>query len=207
MHDRRIDGVPHTFGNAGALFMTAMTWWDHETQSIWSQPWGRAIRGTYKGVELFLLPSQVTSWESWRTEHPDTLAMINDMQRLGSRRQTFSPDFVIGLLLAGEAKAYYFRDAAMQGVINDRLGPAPIVVWAQEDNFHAYIRQVGERTLTFSLDGEALVDDETGSIWDIARGRAVEGPLSGEVLQPVPGSTAFDWAWEDFYPDTTFYTP
>ncbi len=187
--------------------MTAMTWWDHETQSIWSQPWGRAIRGTYKGVELFLLPSQVTSWESWRTEHPDTLAMINDMQRLGSRRQTFSPDFVIGLLLAGEAKAYYFRDAAMQGVINDRLGPAPIVVWAQEDNFHAYIRQVGERTLTFSLDGEALVDDETGSIWDIARGRAVEGPLSGEVLQPVPGSTAFDWAWEDFYPDTTFYTP
>ena len=87
MHDRRIDGVTHTFGNAGALFMTAMTWWDHETQSIWSQPWGRAIRGTYKGVELFLLPSQVTSWASWKEEHPNTLAMINDVEKLGSRRQ------------------------------------------------------------------------------------------------------------------------
>jgi hypothetical protein len=207
VHDRRIDGVPFTFGNAGALFMSAMTWFDHETESIWSQPWGRAIRGSLKGVELFLLPSQVTTWRSWKEEHPSTLAMINDVDRVGSRRQGFDPDFVIGLLLAGEAKAYYFEDAAAVGIINDQLGEFPIVVWASGDNFHAYLRQVEDRTLTFRSEGELLVDEETGSTWDVARGRAMDGPLTGHALQPVPGSTAFDWAWLDFYPDSDFYQP
>lgn len=188
--------------------MNAMTWFDHQTQSIWSQPWGRAIAGEYKGVELFLLPSQVTTWASWRAEHPDTLAMINDLDRVGlQRRQTFSKNFVIGLILAGQAKAYYFKDAAAGGAINDTLGPFPVLVWANGDNFHAYVRQVGEQTLTFDLAGEALVDRETGSTWDVARGLATSGPLQGQALQAVPGSTAFDWAWRDFFPASEFYVP
>ena len=105
MHDRRIDGKAHTFGNAGGLFMNAMTWWDHESDSVWSQPWGRAIQGEQKGVELFLLPSQLTTWSSWRAEHPNTLAMANDINRLG-RRQKFNTNFVIGLILAGQARPF-----------------------------------------------------------------------------------------------------
>jgi hypothetical protein len=207
VHDRRIDGEPKVFGNAGGLFMRAMTWYDHETQSVWSQPWGRGIKGELKGVELFLLPSQVTTWASWRGEHPQTLAMTNDLDRLGSNRQGFSPDFVIGLLLAGDSKAYYFRDVSAEGLINDRLGEFPIFIWGSENNFHAYIRQVDDQILSFRLDGETVVDDETGSVWDVARGIATEGPLTGSVLQPVPGSTAYDWAWLDFYPQAEFYTP
>jgi hypothetical protein len=184
-----------------------MTWFDHETQSIWSQPWGRAIRGQYKGIELFLLPSQVTTWASWRNEHPGTLVMINDVGNLGRRRQTFSPDFVIGLLLAEEAKAYYFQDVADEEVINDHMGQFPIVVWASEDNFHAYLRQVGDQVLTFRTDGDNLIDEETETVWTLSRGLAVEGPLKGEALQAVPGSTAFDWAWFDFYPNSTLYAP
>ncbi|KAA3656338.1 MAG: DUF3179 domain-containing protein [Chloroflexi bacterium] len=57
MHDRRIDGKTAVFGNAGALFQNAMTWYDHDTSSIWSQPWGRAIQGEQKGVELRLAPA------------------------------------------------------------------------------------------------------------------------------------------------------
>ncbi len=207
MHDRRIDGTAHTFGNAGALFMNAMTWYDHETQSIWSQPWGRAIIGPLKGIQLFLLPSQVTTWAGWKQEHPETLAMINDVERLGTRRQGFSPHFVIGLNLAGQAKAYYYIDAATAGVINDTLGDIPIVVWAADNNFHAYIRRAGDLPLTFHAEGDKLIDDETGSTWDVSRGLATGGPLRGQALQPVPDSTAYDWAWLDFYPDSDFYTP
>ena len=36
---------------------------------------------------------------------------------------------------------------------------------------------------------------------------AVEGPLRGELLQEVSYSTAYDWAWLDFYPDTEIYQP
>lgn len=186
--------------------MRAMTWYDHKTRSIWSQPWGRAIIGPLKGVQLFLLPSQVTTWASWKTEYPETLAMINDLDNFRlSFRQGFDPGFVIGLILADKAKAYYFQDAAAAGVINDTLGDFPIVVWVRGENFHAYVRQVGERTLTFRAEDDTLVDEETGSTWDVARGLATNGPFKGEVLQPVPGSTAYDWAWRDFYPDSEFF--
>ncbi|MCP4424535.1 MAG: DUF3179 domain-containing protein [Chloroflexi bacterium] len=206
VHDRRIDGETQIFGNAGGLFMNAMTWYDHETESIWSQPWGRAIQGELKGVELFPLPFQLTTWASWKAEHPQTLAMMNDVQRL-NRRQGFNPDFVIGLILADEAKAYYYRDVSETIVVNDVMGSFPVVVWAANNNFHAYIRQVDEQALTFKSDGDKLIDNETGSTWDLTNGLAIDGPLTGQGLTAVPSMSAFDWAWEDFYPDTEFYNP
>ena len=57
--------------------MNAMTWFDHETNSIWSQPWGIAISGPLKGTRLDMLPFSLTLWASWQTEHPDTLATRN----------------------------------------------------------------------------------------------------------------------------------
>ncbi len=207
MHDRRIDGAAHIFGNAGALFMNAMTWYDHDTRSIWSQPWGRAIIGSLKGVQLNLLSSQLTTWASWKAEYPDTLVMINDVDRLGSRRQEFSRDFVVGLVLAGQTKAYYYTDAETAGVINDALGDVPIVLRVSGESFHAYVRQAAGRTLTFRADGDVLVDEETGSIWNPVRGLATAGSLKGESLQPVPSLSSYDWAWKDFYPDSEFYTP
>lgn len=204
MHDRRIDGETYTFGNAGMLFMNAMTWYDHKTRSIWSQPWGRAIIGPLKGVELFLLPSQVTTWGSWKKEHPETLAMVNDVERLGSR-QGFDSHFVIGLVLGGNAKAYYYDDVARARIINDNLGDVPIMVWAADGNFHAYIRRVEDRTLTFRAQGDRVVDDETGSTWNVARGLAATGPLLNQSLQPVPSMSSYDWAWRDFYPQTEIY--
>jgi len=190
--------------------MNAMTWYDHETSSNWSQPWGRAISGELKGTVLFLLPSQLTTWASWKTEHPETLAMttgVGSGPRLSLAGQPYYRDFVIALVLADKSKAYYFNDVDQVGVVNDTLGDFPVVVWAKDDRFHAFIRQVGDRILTFRAEGDSLIDDETGSTWDVARGLAVDGPLSGEVLQAVPSSTSYDWAWRDFYPDAEFYTP
>ncbi len=208
MHDRRIDGIPHTFGNYGALFMNAMTWWDHETDSVWSQPWGRAIEGDYRGVELFLVPSEVTTWANWRDAHPNTLAMINDVDRLSlTRRQGFNPNFVLGLLLSGESKAYYFEDIAAEGLVNDEFAGLPIVVWAGETSLNAFVRRVGDQILTFEFRDGEILDQETGSLWDLSRGLAVDGPLRGEALQGVPGSSSYDWAWRDFYPDAEFYSP
>ncbi len=186
--------------------MNAMTWYDHETRSIWSQPWGRALEGEQRGVELFLLPSQITTWASWKEEHPNTLVMTNDMSRL-SFRQGFDPDFVIALLLADNSKAYYYRDVANETIINDFLGDVPVLVWAANENYHTYVRQVDEQELTFEIEDGELVDMESGSVWDIGLGLAVEGPLKGGSLQPVPSSSAYDWAWLDFYPETEFYVP
>lgn len=207
MHDRRIDGVPHTFGNAGALVMNAMTWYDHETQSVWSQPVGLAFRGPLKGTQLELLPFQLTTWSNWVESYPDTLVMVNDVNRLGNSRQGFQPNFVIGLIIDDQAKAYYYEDVEAAGVINDTLAEVPIIVWAENNDYTAYIRKLGDQTLTFKIDNGLLVDQETGSVWDISRGLAKEGPLTGEGLQPVPSLSSYDWAFKDFYPGADFYQP
>jgi hypothetical protein len=207
VHDRRIDGVTHTFGNAGSLFMNAMSWYDHETGSIWSQPWGRAIQGEYKGVQLNLLPFQLTTWATWRKAHPDTLVMINDVDRLGLGRQGFRTNFVIGLVLGQSAKAYYYEDALEARVINDTLGDIPILLWTSDEIFYAYVREMDGEVLTFRVEGDSLVDDKTNSTWDPIRGLATSGPLQGEGLRAVPSLSSFDWAWRDFYPDSAFYIP
>ena len=186
--------------------MNAMTWYDHETQSIWSQPWGRALEGTYKGVELFLLPSQITTWSNWKMEYPHTLAMTSDVDRVGAT-QRFDPNFVIGIVLDETAKAFYYQDVAEKTIVNDFLGEIPVLVWAADSNYHTFVRQVDDKTLSFESRNGELIDSETGSTWDLSRGLATDGPLTGMSLQSIPSLSSYDWAWSDFYPGSEFYQP
>jgi hypothetical protein len=75
VQDRRIDGKVHTFGNYGALYMRAMTWFDHETDSIWSQPTGTALDGDCAGVRLEMIPVTVMPWATCKKVHPKTLVL------------------------------------------------------------------------------------------------------------------------------------
>ena len=63
----------------------------------------------------------------------------------------------------------------------------------------------GER-LTFRADGDGgIVDEQTGSAWDIF-GRAVRGPLAGTQLAAVPGRIGQLWfSWAVYRPDTVVY--
>ena len=76
-HERRLEGggAAAVFGNQGALYRGAMTWYDHATGSVWSQPLGMAIAGPQAGRRLALLPAQVTTWGQWRAAYPHTLLL------------------------------------------------------------------------------------------------------------------------------------
>ena len=187
--------------------MNAMTWWDHETSSVWSQPWGMAIEGPLDGTRLKQIPAGIMPWDAWLAEHPDSLVLDTEAGPSGPDRRSFFQDFVIGIALGEHAKAYPFRNASGQGVVNDRVGPYSVVVVANSHtkSVHTFLRQAGGLELEFELQGDGLVDAQTGSLWELARGVAVDGPLRGEVLQRVPYTTAFDWAWKDFFPHTEFY--
>ncbi len=58
----------------------------------------------------------------------------------------------------------------------------------------------GDR-LTFAVDGDRFVDDQTGSTWTVS-GDAVAGPLAGEQLVPVGHLNTFWFAWSGYHPDT-----
>ena len=61
----------------------------------------------------------------------------------------------------------------------------------------------GEK-LTFKSDGDSILDNETGSSWNIL-GEAVDGPLSGKRLTPLVHADHFWFAWAAFKPDTIIY--
>ena len=87
--------------------------------------------------------------------------MTAELEQMTIRRQGFQDDFVIGLVLDADIpRAYYFTDVERLGAINDTLGDIPVLVWASDDIYQAYIRQVDGQTLTFSFDGEKLGDEK-----------------------------------------------
>lgn len=61
------------------------------------------------------------------------------------------------------------------------------------------------QTLTFAFDGSNIVDQETGSTWNIL-GQATAGELAGERLTRMPGAGDHFWfSWAAFRPDTILF--
>ncbi len=184
-----------------------MTWYDHTTGSIWSQPWGRAIAGELKGTQLQLIPFSLVPWETWLENHPDTLA-LNLRSRGFVGHNAGDIGFVIGVAIGEWARGYYYDAVSKAVIAQDRLGDIPMLVYvdAETADIHVFIRQLSDGTeLTFSVDGEYLIDEQTNSRWDPTRGLALEGDLRGEGLREIPYISSFDWAWLDFYPQSDFY--
>ena len=205
MHDRTINGETYVFGNAGGLYKNAMTWWDHTTQSIWSQPTGEVLSGPLEGTKLQPLPFQLTTWKNWITTHPDTLVMSNDLNRIGNARQGFNESFLIGVTIADLAKAYPYLDVESQIIVEDTLGKFPLLVWAKDEDYRVFLRRVNDQELHFAWENDMLVDLETGSLWDPRLGLAKEGDFRGEVLQQIPTLSIWLAYWDDFYPDGEIY--
>ena len=108
-----------------------------------------------------------------------------------------------------------------EGVINYEISGSSIVVFhkfgttsALDGGSIADSRDVGSagvfdaildgQELTFSVKNEDIIDDQTGSKWDIL-GNAVDGPLAGERLTPVVHGNHFWFAWAVFKPETLVY--
>ena len=130
---------------------------------------------------------------------------------------------VLTIDLNGEAVAYPYAVLQEQRVINDNVGGEDVVVLWDEGTASAldqstvaggrdvgtasaYSRQLDGRTLTFESDGTQITDRETGSTWDVL-GRAIAGPLAGQVLTPVVAINHFWFSWAAFKPETRLYQP
>jgi hypothetical protein len=74
--DGRVFGASATDGEAEARNSGNLVLFDERTRSYWSQFLARAICGEREGDELTIVPSTVTTWGEWRTEHPGTDALL-----------------------------------------------------------------------------------------------------------------------------------
>jgi hypothetical protein len=130
-------------------------------------------------------------------------------------------EVVIGVTVGGAPRAYPWPVVARHGVVHDTVGTEPLVIFyrpgalsALDDEEMQRSRAVGAtgvfspvldgRILTFEAAPEGFRDRQTGTLWNLL-GLAVNGPLAGRRLTPIPHVDAFWFAWAAFHPATTIY--
>ena len=206
VHRRSVGDETLIFGVHGALLGNAMTWWDHSTGSIWTQPTGEAIAGPRAGERVDLLPSQFTSWRAWRDAHPETLALD-----VPAGPSSFDlTDFSIVVDFTEDSAAYAIPDLRRVGVVNDVVADVPVAVVvdpADPTRWAVYSRTVGGEVREFDIVDGFLVDQDTGSRFTPARGLGVDGPLSDEILDKVAAFTSFPDDVGTFWPDARVWEP
>ncbi len=207
VHRREIDGEAVVFGNQGALWGNAMTWFDHATGSVWSQPLGEAIAGPLKGTRLETLPVTLTEWASWRESHPDTLALDVAARRPSGFQLA---DMSIVVELVDDVAAFPVEDLWRVGVANEEVGGVPLAVAvdpADDQRWAVYSRTLDDVVVTLEVEGDSFVDVGTGSHFDPRVGRAIDGPLEGQILDVLPGFTSFLDDYFTFWPDGRVWQP
>lgn len=205
VHRRELEGEVLVFGNQGALWGNAMTWYDHDTGSVWSQPLGEAIVGIRKGARLELMSSQLTKWDTWRSNHPGSLAL--DAPGRPSRFDLVDMSIVVDF--SEEVGVYPMASLSEHGPANDVVAGVPVSVLldpTDDQRWRVFHRSVGERTLTLQRVKNQIVDIETGSTWDPVSGRAIDGELEGETLDVLPGFTSFEDDARTFWPDANYWS-
>lgn len=195
MYDPVIDGKRLTFGVSGKLYKAALVMYDRQSESLWSQLMQQAITGPMNGTRLKIVPSQHTTWEHWRAQHPTTLVLspdtgfqrdygLNRYQEYWERGQP--PRFrkppekepnvklrpmehVLGVQIDGQYKAYPFS-----------------ILKKKPERFED---RVGEKKLFIHFDK-----------------RSETGYVTNERGAVIPSVTLFWFAWSDFYPETVVYS-
>ena len=119
-------------------------------------------------------------------------------------------DVVLGYVAGEEAWAFPVRILNLHEIVNDELGAEPVLISYCPlcASGVVFDRRLGGRTLTFGNTSAlyesdmVMLDYETGSYWWQVAGRAIVGPLTGDMLQILP-SMMLRWdTWKELHPDT-----
>jgi hypothetical protein len=128
---------------------------------------------------------------------------------------------VLTVELNGEAVAYPNDVLPELHVVNDTIGGTDVVViWepgtasalegagvasgSDVGAAAAFERELDGQMLTFRFEDGKIVDEQTGSEWNVL-GQAIDGPLAGSELVPVVSVNHFWFSWAAFMPETRIY--
>jgi uncharacterized protein DUF3179 len=204
---------------------------DDETGSWWQQITGEAIFGPSKGQRLKLVHHDEISFSLWKQEHPEGRVLLPDDSKPWKKfsedweAQTaklpvlaaLNPDtslsprtLIVGIKIAGIAKAYPLSTIREQNPILDHIADAPLIIVMADDkkSVRAFERRIDGRELEFFAkpDSQALrlVDVQTGSEWDFT-GKGIKGPYAGRELKRIYTLNDYWFDWKAYNPETGIY--
>jgi len=162
--DANVAGSVKEFGVSGLLYNSDVLMYDRQTESLWSQIEMTAVSGRLKGTELKPLPMEHTTWGAWKEKHPNSLVLSRDT---GFRRnynrtpypgyesssRVFFPvahqnsdyhpkEWVVGVELNGEAKAYPFKELKKANTpFDDTVGGKEITIHFDKSSNSAFVTE------------------------------------------------------------------
>jgi hypothetical protein len=207
------------FGVSGKLLNNNLVMYDRNTDSRWPQILATAIRGGFEGRSLREFRVVWTTWEQWKTLHPDTVVLS---KKTGHVRNYERDPY--GMYTP--KRGYYNSTKILFHTLNDddRYKPKTVVMGARvPDGAIAFLKEsLAEAGV---LEGQiagvtytAVYDDrlDTAYVYRNPEGAGVS--LDGETATatidgesyapdalPLESVHAFDamwFAWSGFYPET-----
>ena len=216
MYASRIGERDLTFHVSGKLWNNSLVMRDLQTGSLWSHLLGQCMQGELCGTALEVLPSVVTTWRVWKADHPTTSVMLLSPTRNPYRLDFYQDNwrFGYGVIVGDQPRIYSFAGLDQQPLLNDQVDDTPLVIHYNDQTRAAYgwLRRLpkfgtaGEsQLLSFVQDGPTVLDEQTGSSWDLVTGRCSAGPLRGSRLDYLPLIVTSQRAWRTFHPDTQIW--
>jgi len=225
VYARTIGKKTLTFTVSGKLWRNSLIMEDKESGSLWSHITGKALEGPMQGQHLTIIPSVQTTWSLWVKQHPDTKVLrkgsairssryesyFKDPQRIGIFRANWltkqmpGKSIVYGINRGPHALAFTEGKLEREMLVNVTVGDDPLVVLrASDGGVRSFLSRIKKQTLHFHQTKKSSVikDAETGSQWDLIRGKCLSGTLQGSRLDEVVVNVAFWFAWSTFYPNT-----
>jgi hypothetical protein len=128
---------------------------------------------------------------------------------------------VLGYYSGDIAIAYPLSVLREEKVVEDNIGGMDVVIFYEPGQVSAldqasiedskevgsaamYTPAVNGQKLTFKVDGDKIIDNETGSQWNVF-GRAIAGKLEGAQMEQVLAHPHFWFAWAAFRSETEIY--
>jgi uncharacterized protein DUF3179 len=187
---RDIRGKTFTFGISGLLYQSDVLFYDHQTESLWSQLEMKAVTGEMIGTKLEIFPSVLATWKEWKGEHPNTLVLSRDTGfgrnydrdpyggyesspsvwfPINHRNGRFHPKEKVLIVVSGDVtKAYPFSELKkVKTPFEDKVGNQSVIIDFKDGS---YVR----------------ASDKSGN--------------------PVKSFVSYWFAWYTFRPDTVIFT-
>ena len=197
--DARLGEQRLDFGTTGKLRHSDLVMYDRQTETWWQQFTGKGIVGEHTGKHLKVLPSRLTAWQDFLTQHPDGRVLVPNNPRI----RPYGRNPYKGYDTAE-------RPALYRGPMPEKMPAMGRVVVVDETAWDLRLLRAKERIESGDLvlkwrPGQASALDSSS----IAEGRDVGSVVvqrqTADGLKDTPYDVTFAFVFKAFHPEGTWH--
>jgi len=179
--------------------------WDHETESFWSQMTGECMVGPSTGKKLKWIATEMTTWANWKTTHPKTtvLAPVFDMRRYRAIARNYEH-----YRSGGKPMARFLGDKVVYPKTYNAMDLCTIInVPTQDPKKTGAPKTSAPRTVGRCFPHPALKEGKNidGAYTVTKTGKKVV--VTGKDGKVVPSLSGYWFSFFAFYPEGTVWEP